>query len=40
MQKKKKTGIQILDTRIRPEYPGIYRVVLAPYPTQILSCTI
>jgi hypothetical protein len=40
MQKKKKTGTRILGTRIRPEYPGIYRVVLAPYPTRIQSCTI
>jgi hypothetical protein len=28
MQKKKKAGTRILGTRIRPEYPGIYRVVL------------
>ena len=27
-------------TRIRPEYPGIYRVVLAPYPTQTRRYTI
>jgi hypothetical protein len=31
MQKKKKTGTRIPGTRIRPEYPGIYRVVFAPY---------
>jgi hypothetical protein len=40
MQKKKKTGTRIPGTRIRPEYPGIYRVVLTPYPTRIWSCTI
>jgi hypothetical protein len=28
-------GTRIPGTRIRPEYPGIYRVVLAPYPTRI-----
>jgi hypothetical protein len=33
-------GTRIPDTRIRPEYSGIYRVVLAPYLTQIRSCTI
>jgi hypothetical protein len=40
MQKKEKTGTRIPGTRIRPEYPGIYRVVLAPYPTRIRRCTI
>jgi hypothetical protein len=40
MQKKKKTGTRIPGTRIRPKYPGIYWVVLAPYPTRIRSCTI
>jgi hypothetical protein len=33
-------GTRIPVTRIRPEYLGIYRVVLAPYPTRIRSCTI
>jgi hypothetical protein len=33
-------GTRIPGTRIRPEYPGIYRVVLAPYPTRIRSYTI
>jgi hypothetical protein len=33
-------GTRIPGTRIRPEYPGIYRVVLAPYPTRIRSCSI
>jgi hypothetical protein len=33
-------GTRIPGTRIRPEYPGIYRVVLAPYPTRIRSHTI
>jgi hypothetical protein len=28
---KGKTGTRIPGTRIRPEYPGIYRVDLAPY---------
>jgi hypothetical protein len=37
---KKKTGTRIPGTRIWPEYPGIYRVVLAPYPTRIRTCTI
>jgi hypothetical protein len=37
---KEKTGTRIPGSRIRPEYPGIYRVVLAPYPTRIRSCTI
>jgi hypothetical protein len=27
-------------TRIRPEYPDIYQVVLASYPTRIRSCGI
>jgi hypothetical protein len=36
----KKTGTRIPGTRIRPEYPGIYRVVLALYPTRIRSYTI
>jgi hypothetical protein len=27
-------GTRIPGTRIRPEYPVIYRVVLAPYPTE------
>jgi hypothetical protein len=40
MQKKKKTGTRIPGTRIRPEYPGIYRVVFAPYLTRIRSCII
>jgi hypothetical protein len=40
MQKKEKTGTRIPGIRIRPEYPGIYRVVLAPYPTRIRSYTI
>jgi hypothetical protein len=39
MQKKKK-GTRIPGTRIRPEYPGIYRVVLAPYLIRIQSCSI
>jgi hypothetical protein len=33
-------GTRILGTRIRPEYPGIYRVVLIPYPTRIRSYSI
>jgi hypothetical protein len=33
-------GTRILGTRIRPEYPGIYRIVLTPYPTRIRSFTI
>jgi hypothetical protein len=33
-------GTRIPGTRIRPEYPGIFRVVLAPYPTQIRSYSI
>jgi hypothetical protein len=37
---KEKTGTRILGTRIRPEYPGIYRVILAPYPIRIRSYTI
>jgi hypothetical protein len=36
MQKKKKRVSKFWV----PEYPGIYRVVLAPYLTQIRSCTI
>jgi hypothetical protein len=40
MQKKKKTGTRISGTRIRPEYSGIYRVVLALYPSRIRSYTI
>jgi hypothetical protein len=35
-----KTGTRIPGTRIRPEYPSIYRVVLAPYPTRIRSFSI
>jgi hypothetical protein len=35
MQKKKKRVPEF-----RPEYSGIYRVVLALYPTRIWSCTI
>jgi hypothetical protein len=31
---KEKMGTRIPGTRIRPEYPVIYRVVLAPYPTE------
>jgi hypothetical protein len=33
-------GTQIPGTRIRPEYPDIFRVVLASYPTQIRSYSI
>jgi hypothetical protein len=33
-------GIRILGIRNRPEYPGIYRVFLVPYPIRIWSCTI
>jgi hypothetical protein len=33
-------GTQIPGTRIRPEYPGIFWVVLAPYPTRIRSYSI
>jgi hypothetical protein len=33
-------GTRIPGTRIRPEYPGIFRVVLAPYPTRIRSYSI
>jgi hypothetical protein len=40
MQKKEKTGTRFPDTRIRPEYPGIYRVVLVLYPTRIRSYSI
>jgi hypothetical protein len=40
MQAMKKTGTRISDTRIRPDYPGIYRVVIAPYPTRIRSFSI
>jgi hypothetical protein len=32
-------GTQILGTRIRPEYPSIYQVVLDPYSTRIRSCS-
>jgi hypothetical protein len=39
-KKKKKTGTRIPGTHIRHEYPGIYQVVLVPYPTRIRSCTI
>jgi hypothetical protein len=35
-----KTGTRIPGTRIRPEYPGIYRVVIAPYPIRIRSFSI
>jgi hypothetical protein len=31
---------RIPGTRIRLEYPGIFRVVLAPYPTRIQSYSI
>jgi hypothetical protein len=37
MQEKKK---RVPGTRIRPKYPGIFRVVLDPYPTQIRSYSI
>ena len=40
MQKKKKWVPEFRVPRIRPEYPGIYRVVLAPYPTRIWSYNI
>jgi hypothetical protein len=33
-------GTQIPGIRIRPEYPGIFQVVLAPYPTRIRSYSI
>jgi hypothetical protein len=33
-------GTRIPGTRIRPEYPGIFRVVLAPYLTRIRSYSI
>jgi hypothetical protein len=33
-------GTWIPGTRIRPEYPGIYRVVFVPYPTRIRSYSI
>jgi hypothetical protein len=35
-----KTGTRIPGTHIRPEYSGVYRVVLAPYPTRIRSFNI
>jgi hypothetical protein len=38
MQKKRIPEFRV--PRIRPEYPGIHRVVIAPYSTQIWSCTI
>jgi hypothetical protein len=40
MQKKKKTSTRIPGTRIRPKYPGIYRVVIVPYPTRIRNYSI
>jgi hypothetical protein len=37
---KKKTGTRISGTRIRPEYPGIFQIVLASYLSQIQSYSI
>jgi hypothetical protein len=40
MQKKKKRVPEFRGTRIRPEYQGIYRVVLVSYPTRIRSYSV